>query len=136
MSAAGHSPPKAGNPAWAMFVWLPCVLMAFVLAIWIDNVWSAFAIMFGICALLDFTPVGAAIRGRNAQKLAAQGYSLRGVTELAAIFLVNGLVILALLVLGPVRPDYFVFGAAFAGSFIAQSISTWRLRAELRETVA
>ncbi|HEY0623904.1 hypothetical protein [Sphingomonas sp.] len=136
MTPARSTSLNAGDPTWAMFVWFPCVLAAFALTIWIDNVWGAFAIMFGICTLLDFTPVGVAIRGRNAEKLVAQGYSRRGVAELAAIYLVAGLGLLVLLVLGPVRPDYFSFGAAFAGFFIAQSISIWRLRAELRETVS
>jgi hypothetical protein len=119
-----------------MFVWLPCVLAALVLAIGIDSVWSAFAIVFGICALLDFTPVGAAIRGRNAEKLVAQGYSQRSIAELAAIHLASGLGILAFLMLGSVWPGYAGFGAGFAGFLIALSISTWRTRAELRETVA
>ncbi|MFL9841984.1 hypothetical protein ABS767_13500 [Sphingomonas sp. ST-64] len=134
MNRAGSGSLNVGDPTWAMFVWIPCALMAFVLAIWIENVWNAFAIMLGICMLLDFSPVGAAIRGRNAEKLVVRGYGKRGVAKLAALELAGGLVILVLLALKLGDPDNFAFGAAFAGFFIAQSISTWRLRAELRET--
>jgi len=136
VSAAGTSSPNASDPAWAMFVWLPCVFAALVLVIWIDSAWSAFAIMFGICALLDFTPAGATIRGRNAEKLAGRGYGKRGVAKLAALELAGALGILLLLALKLGDPEYFSFGAGFAGFFIAQSISTLRMRAELRETVA
>ena len=126
---------KARDPAWAMFIWLPCILAALVLAVQIDSVWSAFGILFGTCALLDFTPVGATIRRRNAEKLVARGYGKRGFAGLATVELAGGLGILLLLALALGDPANFSFGAGFAGLLIAQSISTWRMRAELREPI-
>lgn len=136
MTPVSANPSQGSDPTWAMFVWLPCILAAMALAVSIDNIWGAFTVVFALCVLLDVTPVGKAIRGRDSGKLIAQGYSKRGVAVLAAIHLAAGLGGLVLLVFGPVDPEYLGLGAGFAGFFIAQSLSTWRMRAELRETVA
>ena len=130
------NPPKGSDPTWVMFISLPCIVAASVLAGLSESALAGFAILFATCLLLDLSPAGRALRGRRSSKLAAKGYGRQGRATLAGVELAGGVGALILFALATAEPRSAGFGAALAGLFVASSISTWRIRAELRETVS
>jgi hypothetical protein len=93
----------------------------------------AFVIPLAVLVLLDLSPVGSAMRRREAERFAARGQGKRAIMWLAVVQLAAGMVGLVLAVSKFADP---LLSASISAILLASSLSTWRTNAGLRGTVS